>query len=197
MPTSSRPWNRFENTTMKNILTLLLLALPFATMNAQVQKGKNSAKPDTAQFAKRLQQLKANNSAIMQLDSREVPQEETKKEKSDAALKAPAQKGDNSAACKATFPGGERAIRDFVRKNVRYPEECKQARSAGKAIVAVTVKPDGTLSGFAIHRSSGNSHMDKEALRVARLMPKWTPAEDVEKGCEFKYLLSVSFRPGR
>lgn len=194
MPTLSRPWNRFNDMAMRNILALLLLALPFVSLNAQVQA---EAEKDTAKVVKRMQLKMMDNSEMKAIG---VDNEETKK----SAPNATKAKKENQAVTnvsanrsKATFPGGERAIRDFVRKNVRYPEECKQERNAGRAVVSITVKPDGTLSGFAIKNSSGNKYMDAEALRIARLMPKWTPAADTGKGVEFKYLLNVSFRPGR
>ena len=97
----------------------------------------------------------------------------------------------------AYFPGGERAIRDFIRKNRRYPEECKSTRANGKVIVSITIAPDGTPGNIHIASSSGNKYMDEEALRVASLMPKWKAAKNVNEGEERIYRMSITFRPGR
>jgi TonB family protein len=129
---------------------------------------------------------------------------EIKDEKSAKAQK-PAQRGSRKNAAEekespaervATFPGGEKAFREYRRKNTRYPDECKELRLSGKAIVVVTIMPDGTHTGARISRSSGNRHMDAEALRVVGQMPGWTPAKDTKNGKEFTTHIPVNFRPG-
>lgn len=97
----------------------------------------------------------------------------------------------------AMFPGGERAVRDFIRKNKRYPEECKATRAHGKVVIEMTVAPDGTVSNIAVATSSGNKHMDAEAMRVAGLMPKWNAAKDTKNGKDRLYRMSMTLRPGR
>lgn len=97
----------------------------------------------------------------------------------------------------ATYPGGQKALREFVRANTRYPAECKEQRLAGKAVVEVTILADGSQTGARIHQSSGNAHMDAEALRVVSLMPKWDPAKGVINAKEHVTHITVNFRPGR
>lgn len=97
----------------------------------------------------------------------------------------------------AKFPGGERAVRDFIRKNKRYPEECKAVRAHGKVIIEMTIAPDGTVGNIAVATSSGNKYMDNEAMRVAGLMPKWNAAKEIKNGKERQYRMSMTFRPGR
>ncbi|MBQ5644431.1 MAG: TonB family protein, partial [Bacteroidaceae bacterium] len=75
-----------------------------------------------------------------------------------------------------TYPGGNVAIRSFIKKEQRYPEECKRERLRGRVEVTATIAPDGTIHDIGISESSGNEHMDAEALRVAYLVPRWTPA---------------------
>lgn len=96
-----------------------------------------------------------------------------------------------------TFPGGERALRDFIRSNRQYPEECKAKRISGKVTVSITIAPDGVPGKMEITSSSGNEAMDAEAMRVAGLMPVWTPAKDPENGKERIYNMTFTFRPGR
>ena len=96
-----------------------------------------------------------------------------------------------------TFPGGNIAVREFVRKNQRYPEECKRERLTGRVEVLIGIAPDGTPHSATISKSSGNVHMDAEALRIADLMPKWTPAADSDDPQGIDYVIFVNFRPGR
>lgn len=186
---------QFEKKKMKKILLAFILAALFTPLNTQAQE---TAKKDTAKIVKPFKFKnfdKASAGAIATGDT--TAAKKGIKDAVPGTKKIAPAKEAPEAIDKATFPGGERAIRNFVRKNLRYPEECKQSRTTGKAIIAITIKPDGTPTGFAIHKSSGNTHMDKEALRVARLMPRWTAAKAPQKAVEFKYMLSVSFRPTR
>lgn len=96
-----------------------------------------------------------------------------------------------------TYPGGEKALREFIRSNRQYPEECKAKRISGKVTVSITIAPDGVPGKMEITSSSGNEAMDAEAMRVAGLMPVWTPAKDPENGKERIYNMTFTFRPGR
>jgi TonB family protein len=96
-----------------------------------------------------------------------------------------------------TFPGGNIAVREFVRKNQRYPDECKRERLTGRVEVMIGIAPDGTPHSATISKSSGNVHMDAEALRIADLMPKWTPAVESDDPQGIDYVIFVNFRPGR
>ncbi|HMQ61510.1 MAG TPA: energy transducer TonB [Flavilitoribacter sp.] len=72
------------------------------------------------------------------------------------------------------FPGGDIALLTFLYKNIRYPSG--DVCYAGRVIFQFTVNPDGKLSEFCIVRKSFPK-LDEEVLRVARLMPDWTPGE--------------------
>ena len=95
------------------------------------------------------------------------------------------------------YPGGNVAIRVFVRNNQQYPPECKRERLRGRVEVMIAIAPDGTPHSATISKSSGNVHMDAEALRIAELMPKWQPAPESEDPQGIDYVIFVNFRPGR
>ena len=98
---------------------------------------------------------------------------------------------------KPTFPGGKKAIRDFVRRTMKYPKECEAERVEGRVTVTMTIATDGTPYDIKILRSSGNKFLDAEALRIARLMPKWSSVKDEKNAEETKYMLPIVFRPAR
>ena len=95
------------------------------------------------------------------------------------------------------YPGGNVAIREFIRKHQRYPEECKSERLRGRVEVTITIDWDGTPHSPKIKKSSGNKYMDAEALRVADMMPGWNAAEESDKPMGIEYTSFVNFRPGR
>ena len=73
------------------------------------------------------------------------------------------------------FPGGSLEMMKFMQKNVHYPEDAKKKGIVGKSFVKFIVEEDGSISNQQIIKSSGNESLDKEALRVISLMPKWKP----------------------
>jgi TonB family protein len=96
-----------------------------------------------------------------------------------------------------TYPGGNVAIRSFIKKEQRYPEECKRERLRGRVEVTMTIDWDGTPHSPKITKSSGNEHMDAEALRIANMMPGWEPAAESDSPQDIQYTIFVNFRPGR
>ena len=95
------------------------------------------------------------------------------------------------------YTGGNVAIREFVRQSQQYPPECKRERLRGRVEVMIAIAPDGTPHSATISKSSGNVHMDAEALRIAELMPKWNPAPESDDPQGIDYVIFVNFRPGR
>ena len=117
--------------------------------------------------------------------------------KSESKVKAMPVKEIIPAVSYPYYPGGNIAIREFVRKNQQYPPECKRERLRGRVEVMIAIAPDGTPHSATISKSSGNVHMDAEALRIAELMPKWNAAPESEDPQGIDYVIFVNFRPGR
>ncbi len=75
-----------------------------------------------------------------------------------------------------SFPGGQSALQEFVKSNLRYPEEAKRNHEHGRVIVTFVVDKDGTITDPRISRGL-TPYFDSEALRVVSIMPKWTPGK--------------------
>ena len=73
------------------------------------------------------------------------------------------------------FPGGMRALMDYLKKEIRYPKKCSASGIEGKAFVRFIVEKNGKIKKVELARSSGNSLLDKEAIRVVKKMPRWNP----------------------
>ena len=89
------------------------------------------------------------------------------------------------------FPGGDKALMEFLKKEVRQPDEAKDVK--GRVVIGVIVETSGELTHFEVRRSV-HPALDKEALRVAKMMPKWIPGSICGKLVAEKYNLVVAFK---
>jgi len=115
------------------------------------------------------------------------------------------------------FPGGMRAMMEYLSSNVKYPVEAQKMGEQGRVIVGFIVEKDGTVSNAKVVKSNrfvlaqvpteGGvvtkletsegpviHELEAEALRVVQSMPKWTPGKQKGKAVRVKYNLPVSFR---
>ena len=91
------------------------------------------------------------------------------------------------------FPGGVRAMLDFIKKNIQYPEIARKNGIQGRVIVGVVVDKNGSVTNLTILKSI-DPYLDKEAIRVISSMPKWTPGVQNGKKVRVKFTVPVSFR---
>ena len=77
------------------------------------------------------------------------------------------------------FPGGMRALMDYLKKEIRYPKKCSASGIEGRAFVRFIVEKNGKIKKVELARSSGNSLLDNEAIRVVKKMPRWNPRHDI------------------
>lgn len=94
-----------------------------------------------------------------------------------------------------TFPGGLPALMQFLSDNVKYPKEAEKNGVQGRVLVGFIVDVDGAISESRVDHSA-SPLLDREALRVVRLMPAWNPAinKNTGKPVKVRYLLPVTFR---
>ena len=90
------------------------------------------------------------------------------------------------------FPGGEIELMKFISRNVKYPDDAKEAGKAGRVIVKFVIDKDGSISDATILRSVYPS-IDAEALRVVNAMPKWNPGKVKGEPVKVKYTLPLTF----
>ena len=94
-----------------------------------------------------------------------------------------------------TFPGGLPALMEFLSNNIKYPKEAEKNGVQGRVLVGFIVDVDGAVSESRVEHSS-SPQLDREALRVIRLMPAWNPAVDKNTGkpVKVRYHLPVTFK---
>ena len=91
------------------------------------------------------------------------------------------------------FPGGEKALMDYVSNNVKYPEEAKNKNIAGRVFVSFVVEKDGSIGEVKVLRGIGGG-CDEEAVRVIKEMPKWKPGMQKGKPVRVSYQIPIYFK---
>ena len=82
---------------------------------------------------------------------------------------------------------------NFLNKNLHYPEEASKNGIDGTVNVQMVVEKDGTPTNFEIIREA-HPLLDAEALRVAKLLPKFKPGMKDGKPVRCHFIFSVPFR---
>ncbi|MCQ2208087.1 MAG: TonB family protein [Paludibacteraceae bacterium] len=96
---------------------------------------------------------------------------------------------------KAEYPGGMNGLRTYLAKNLVYPKAARETGMQGTVIVQVTVEKNGTVTDVEVVRSIDPA-LDKEAVRVVKLMKGWSPAQNGTKNVRSKFKLPVAFKIG-
>ena len=100
----------------------------------------------------------------------------------------------NTVAMQASFPGGDKALEQFLKRNVLYPDEAKKNKINGDVQVKFTIQADGSLNNPQIITSL-SSGCDEEAVRAIQSMPAWLPAKKNCVAMESEKTLSIHFPP--
>ncbi|HEY3430610.1 MAG TPA: TonB family protein [Cyclobacteriaceae bacterium] len=71
---------------------------------------------------------------------------------------------------------GNRAFKQYLEKNISYPEQALTNKTEGRVTVEFTIQSDGTLSDFTVVRGIG-SGCDEELIRLIKEGPRWIPTK--------------------
>ena len=91
------------------------------------------------------------------------------------------------------YPGGDGALMGYLRDNIHYPTVAAENGVQGRVVVGFVVERDGSITDVKILRGVDPS-LDREAMRVVKSMPKWTPGKQNGSAVRVKYQVPVSFR---
>jgi periplasmic protein TonB len=90
------------------------------------------------------------------------------------------------------FPGGENALIEFLKKQIKYPEDAKDLGISGTVYTSFVVGTDGKLKESKIIKGV-HPILDEEALRVLEKMPAWKPGKQKGKPVNVSYVLPIKF----
>lgn len=91
-----------------------------------------------------------------------------------------------------SFPGGYKALQEFIEKEKKHPDEALKKREAGAVYVVFTVDTLGNIIRPRVATSVSPS-LDREALRIVRKMPKWIPAKEGNKKINMDFTVIIRF----
>lgn len=92
------------------------------------------------------------------------------------------------------FPGGQKALFQYLSNNVHYPEQAAKDSIEDRVICQFLVQADGTITDIEIVRSLGYPELDQEAIRVISEMPKWVWTSDPMKYAPMRYTVPIIFK---
>jgi TonB family protein len=91
------------------------------------------------------------------------------------------------------FPGGEKALFDFIYANLQYPENAKKNKTQGRVILRFCVNYLGGTEQVSLLKGV-DPELDKEAIRIIKLLPKWQPGKQGGFPVNVWYSLPVTFQ---
>ncbi len=92
-----------------------------------------------------------------------------------------------------SFPGGQGALMSYLYSNTKYPVVAQENGVQGRVIISFVVERDGSISDVKVARSVDPS-LDREAQRVVKSMPRWSPGKQNGSTVRVKYTVPVVFR---
>ena len=91
------------------------------------------------------------------------------------------------------FPGGDAALMKYLSSHINYPPMAAENNVQGKVILQFVVEKDGRVGEVKIARSV-DKDLDKEAIRVVKSLPKFTPGRQNGYPVRVWYTLPVNFK---
>lgn len=114
------------------------------------------------------------------------------------------------------FPGGNKALRDFLRDNLKFPSIAAVYGFEGVTHVQFVVEKDGTVDNVVVSKCTADSKVEKflkknmtkqqeikqkvtaafakEGARLVKKMPKWKPGNLDGQPVRVNFTLPIKFR---
>lgn len=91
------------------------------------------------------------------------------------------------------FPGGEAALMKYINSHINYPPAAAMNKVQGNVIVQFVVNKDGSVGEVKVIHSV-DKDLDREAIRVIKSLPKFTPGRHNGQAVNVWYTLPVPFK---
>ena len=92
-----------------------------------------------------------------------------------------------------TFPGGDAALMKFISDHLQYPPSAAEQGEQGKVVVQFVVTKTGKVGEVKVVRSR-HRDLDKEAVRVCKMLPDFVPGRQNGQPVAVWYTLPVTFK---
>lgn len=91
------------------------------------------------------------------------------------------------------FPGGQAAMMKFIADSLRYPSVSCEHRIEGRVVVQFVVDCEGNILNPLVVRSV-DPLLDREVIRLVKLMPKWIPGRQNGKPVNVVCVVPIRFK---
>ena len=91
------------------------------------------------------------------------------------------------------FPGGEAALMKYLQSHINYPPMAVENGVQGRVVVQFVVDKTGKVGEVVVVRNV-DKDLDKEAVRVCKSLPKFTPGRQNGQAVSVWYTLPVTFK---
>ncbi len=91
------------------------------------------------------------------------------------------------------FPGGMVEFVKWLTAQLHYPPSALRQQKKGRVMISFFVEESGKVTQLKVEKSSGTKALDNEAMRVARLMPDWSPGKSNGRVCRTKVAIPIVF----
>jgi len=91
------------------------------------------------------------------------------------------------------FPGGKIGLSKFIYQNTVYPDSAQRHHIEGRVLVQFVITKYGDVRDISILKGV-NPLLDREALRVVSMFPKWKPGKRAGRPVNVRYQVPFSFK---
>lgn len=91
------------------------------------------------------------------------------------------------------FPGGEAALMKWIAEHLVYPTIAAENGIYGRVSCQFVVNADGSVQDVEVIRPV-NQYLDREAIRVLKMLPKFKPGEQRGKPVRVRFSVPVRFQ---
>jgi len=91
-----------------------------------------------------------------------------------------------------SFPGGEEAFAEYVKKHFTYPQNANGQRIQGRVLVDLVVEEDGSLTNFHVF-GTYDQQLALQVLSMLKKCPKFIPVSTNGKMARFPCTLPINF----
>jgi TonB family protein len=91
------------------------------------------------------------------------------------------------------YPGGDKAMMEFIYNNIVYPLEAKEKNIQGRVVLRFVVKYNGKVGDVQVIKGV-DPLLNTEARRVIENLPEWKPGKQGGKPVNVWYSVPVTFQ---
>lgn len=153
------------------IFMIAVMTIAAVDVNAKARKRKRTRRP-------RYEQVQGNST-----DSTRILIEEVTGEKIYADPEVMPQ-----------YRGGQEALMKRISETLIYPERAEKEGVQGRVLVMFVVEKNGNVGRIKVARSSGDTRLDNEAMRVVAYLPPFIPAQVGGKPVACWFTLPIVFK---